>query len=308
MGENRPTVPASSATVGAAPVRRRGRVAEESIIGYPLKAPPGRIGSRPDERAPPPRGRTTAGPAARRRWGRRLRAALRRRARRRRRGTCGGNWRTTNFGSAIDDPGAVPDYTLLDAAHVRRAALHRRERLLAHLRADARRQHGARLVLPPRRLHRVRGPAADDGHRASRCSRTRSTRGSGSSRWLVAMACIGLFGLAIQQLLLRWNQGQDLRQALITIAVSVIVADQVIAHFPRHVPEGSQQFGGNAVSLGWPGWTNRLVDLQVWGVQYSLARLDDARARRSPSGSRSGSGCTGRRRAWSSVPASTTGR
>jgi len=55
--------------------------------------------------------------------------------------------------------------------------------------------------------------------------------------------------------------------------VSVIVADQVIAHFPRHVPEGSQQFGGNAVSLGWPGWTNRLVDLQIWGVQYSLARL-----------------------------------
>jgi len=53
----------------------------------------------------------------------------------------------------------------------------------------------------------------------------------------------------------------------------VIVADQVIAHFPRHVPEGSQQLGGNAVSLGWPGWTNRLVDLQVWDVTYSLARL-----------------------------------
>ena len=66
----------------------------------------------------------------------------------------------------------------------------------------------------------------------------------------------------MQQLLLRWNQGQDLRQALITIAVSVIVADQVIAHFPRHVPEGTQAFGGNAVGIGWPGWTNRLVDLQ----------------------------------------------
>ena len=37
----------------------------------------------------------------------------------------------------------------------------------------------------------------------------------------------------MQQLLLRWNQGQDLRQALITIAISVVVADQVIAHFPR---------------------------------------------------------------------------
>ena len=37
----------------------------------------------------------------------------------------------------------------------------------------------------------------------------------------------------MQQAFLRWNQGQELRQALITIAVSVIVADQIIAHFPR---------------------------------------------------------------------------
>jgi branched-chain amino acid transport system permease protein len=90
---------------------------------------------------------------------------------------------------------------------------------------------------------------------------------------LVAMGVIAVFGLAVQQLLLRWNQGQDLRQALITIAVSVIVADQVIAHFPRTVPAGTQQFGGNAVSLTWPGWTNRFVDLHVAGVSYSLARL-----------------------------------
>jgi len=91
--------------------------------------------------------------------------------------------------------------------------------------------------------------------------------------WLVAMACIAVFGLAVQQLLLRWNQGQDLRQALITIAVSVIVADQVIAHFPRTVPLGTQKYGGNAVTISWPGWTNRLVDLHIGGVHYSLARL-----------------------------------
>jgi branched-chain amino acid transport system permease protein len=46
-----------------------------------------------------------------------------------------------------------------------------------------------------------------------------------------ATVVIGLVGLAIQQLLLRWNQGQDLRQALITIAVSVIFADQLVAHY-----------------------------------------------------------------------------
>jgi branched-chain amino acid transport system permease protein len=90
---------------------------------------------------------------------------------------------------------------------------------------------------------------------------------------IVAMAVVAVIGLLIQQTLLRWNQGQDLRQALITIAVSVIIADQVIAHFPRHVPEGGLRFGGNAVSVSWPGWTDRLVDLHVWNVQYSLARL-----------------------------------
>jgi branched-chain amino acid transport system permease protein len=53
--------------------------------------------------------------------------------------------------------------------------------------------------------------------------------------WLVplvlASLLIGLLGVAIQQLFLRWNQGQDLRQALITIAIGVILADQMLAHF-----------------------------------------------------------------------------
>ena len=35
----------------------------------------------------------------------------------------------------------------------------------------------------------------------------------------------------MQQVFLRWNQGQDLRQALITIALSVIIADQMLAAF-----------------------------------------------------------------------------
>jgi branched-chain amino acid transport system permease protein len=35
----------------------------------------------------------------------------------------------------------------------------------------------------------------------------------------------------MQQVFLRWNQGQDLRQALITIALSVIFADQMLAAF-----------------------------------------------------------------------------
>jgi len=53
--------------------------------------------------------------------------------------------------------------------------------------------------------------------------------------WLVplvlATLIIGVVGVIMQQVFLRWNQGQDLRQALITIALSVIFADQMLAAF-----------------------------------------------------------------------------
>jgi branched-chain amino acid transport system permease protein len=53
--------------------------------------------------------------------------------------------------------------------------------------------------------------------------------------WIVplvlATAIIGVIGVVMQQVFLRWNQGQDLRQALITIALSVIFADQMLAAF-----------------------------------------------------------------------------
>jgi branched-chain amino acid transport system permease protein len=48
---------------------------------------------------------------------------------------------------------------------------------------------------------------------------------------LLATAIIGVVGVVMQQVFLRWNQGQDLRQALITIALSVIFADQMLAAF-----------------------------------------------------------------------------
>ncbi|MGB2952184.1 MAG: branched-chain amino acid ABC transporter permease [Gaiellaceae bacterium] len=86
-------------------------------------------------------------------------------------------------------------------------------------------------------------------------------------RWIVpaivAAAALSLIGLVTQQVFLRWNMGQDLRQALITIAISVIVADQIIAHFHEGVSE----------SNSWPGYIDRLVNLHIAGVSYSLARL-----------------------------------
>ena len=48
---------------------------------------------------------------------------------------------------------------------------------------------------------------------------------------VLATVIIGILGVILQQVFLRWNQGQDLRQALITIALSVIFADQMLAAF-----------------------------------------------------------------------------
>jgi branched-chain amino acid transport system permease protein len=79
---------------------------------------------------------------------------------------------------------------------------------------------------------------------------------------IVAAFVIGFVGLLMQQLFLRWNQGQDLRQALITIAVAIILADQMLAHY-----------GGIAEDISWPGTFDKFVNLHVSGVQYTLTRL-----------------------------------
>jgi branched-chain amino acid transport system permease protein len=79
----------------------------------------------------------------------------------------------------------------------------------------------------------------------------------------IAAVCVAAIGLVVQQVFLRWNQGQELRQALITIAISVIFADQVITHFHE----------GLARSLSWPGYVDRLVDLKAFDLHYSLARF-----------------------------------
>ena len=116
--------------------------------------------------------------------------------------------------------------------HARRALLRRRERLHAHLRPHARRQHGARLAVHARWLLR-----ASSSSRRSRAARRLGLRASeaGLGDWIVplvvASLAVGVIGLVMQQLFLRWNQGQDLRQALITIAISIIIADQTLAHF-----------------------------------------------------------------------------
>jgi branched-chain amino acid transport system permease protein len=86
------------------------------------------------------------------------------------------------------------------------------------------------------------------------------------TQWFLPLIAAGLVvggvGLLMQQLFLRWNQGQELRQALITIAVSFIAADQLLAHY-----------GGIAEDISWPGTFDKFVNLHVASVQYTLTRL-----------------------------------
>ena len=181
-----------------------------------------------------------------------------------------GDWRTTTYGSAIDDPGSFL-LILLDAVTFAGLLFIVASgfSLIFGLMRVVNMAHGSFYLLAGYIAYEVQQRMTGQGGFA--------IAGVDVSTWewvlpvLIAAAIVSVVGLVVQQLLLRWNQGQDLRQALLTIAVSVIVADQVIAHFPR---AGVVQIGGgNAVSLTWPGWTERRIDLQVWNVDYSLARL-----------------------------------
>ena len=182
-----------------------------------------------------------------------------------------GNWRTTTFGSAVHDPGSFAR-VLLDAVTFAGLLFIVASgfTLIFGLMRVVNMAHGSFYLLAGFIAYEIQQSMTGQGFFIP-------STDVNTWEWIwpaiVAMAVVAVVGLVIQQTLLRWNQGQDLRQALITIAVSVIIADQVIAHFPRHVPEGGLRFGGNAVSVSWPGWTDRLVDLHVWNVQYSLARL-----------------------------------
>jgi branched-chain amino acid transport system permease protein len=77
---------------------------------------------------------------------------------------------------------------------------------------------------------------------------------------LAAAALAAGLGVVLQQVFLRWNQGQELRQALITIAISVILADQML-----------RQFGGLAKTMVWPGAVSHFVE--IFGQRYATSRL-----------------------------------
>ncbi|MFN4099239.1 MAG: ABC transporter permease subunit, partial [Pararhodobacter sp.] len=57
----------------------------------------------------------------------------------------------------------------------------------------------------------------------------------GDYAWLIAIvagiAATALAGVLMQVVFLGWMQGQELRQALVTIGLSIIIADQLLANF-----------------------------------------------------------------------------
>ena len=79
---------------------------------------------------------------------------------------------------------------------------------------------------------------------------------------VIASVAVGVIGLVMQQLFLRWNQGQDLRQALITIAASIIIADQVLGYF-----------GGIADEIPTPEQFPESVSIGVYGLSYPFFRI-----------------------------------
>jgi branched-chain amino acid transport system permease protein len=180
------------------------------------------------------------------------------------------NWRTTTFGSAVHDPSSflkivLDSVTFAAALFIVASGF----ALIFGLMRIVNMAHGSFYLLAGYIAYEIQQTMTGQGF---------SIASSEVNTWewlvplVVAAPCIAVVGLLTQQAFLRWTQGQELRQALITIAISVIVADQIIAHFPRNTSTG-QRFGGNAVDLTWPGWTDRFVDLHIGGVRYSLARL-----------------------------------
>jgi branched-chain amino acid transport system permease protein len=79
---------------------------------------------------------------------------------------------------------------------------------------------------------------------------------------LAGAVAIAALGLAVQQLLLRRIQGQDLREALITIGLAIVIADQCLAYW-----------GGAPRDISVPSGLSGARELGVAGVIYPTYRL-----------------------------------
>jgi branched-chain amino acid transport system permease protein len=79
---------------------------------------------------------------------------------------------------------------------------------------------------------------------------------------LAGTVAIAAIGFGVQQALLRRIQGQDLREALITIGLAIVIADQCLAHW-----------GGSPRDIAVPSALSGAVELHVADVLYPKYRL-----------------------------------
>jgi branched-chain amino acid transport system permease protein len=95
------------------------------------------------------------------------------------------------------------------------------------------------------------------------------------SWWLgliVVFLIIGAFGIALQVLIFRWMEGQDLRQTLVTIGLSIVLADIAL-----------WAWGGDFYQVEAPAWLSGPIELpfvtalrsngEAVYLQYPLVRL-----------------------------------
>lgn len=169
-----------------------------------------------------------------------------------------GNWRTTTYGSAIDDPvdfakTFLDSLTFAGLLFVVASGF----TLIFGLMRAVNMAHGSLFLLG--------GYFAFDLQQYFTNAGGFALQQVDAWEWFVpailaALAIAGI-GLVMQQAFLRWTQGQDLRQALLTIAVSIILADQMIQHWPL------QQ------SLAWPSFIGPNSFAHIGGITYSWSRL-----------------------------------
>jgi branched-chain amino acid transport system permease protein len=169
----------------------------------------------------------------------------------------------TSFGSAVNDP---KDFLITLLNGLTAAALYfvvaSGFTLIFGLMRVVNMAHGAFFLLGGYIALRIQRDMVGGGGGALGLSSSQVSLAQWVLPALAAIAIVAGVGLLMQQALLRWNQGQDLRQALITIAVSIILADQMLAHF-----------GGVAEDISWPGTFDKFVNLHVYEIQYTLTRL-----------------------------------
>ncbi|NOY57237.1 MAG: branched-chain amino acid ABC transporter permease [Actinobacteria bacterium] len=90
--------------------------------------------------------------------------------------------------------------------------------------------------------------------------------GDATGNWwlglLVGALAMMLLGIILQVGIFSWMQGEDLRQAMITIGISIVIADQMLA-----------RYGGFAYQFPYPDFLRGATLIPLLGIRYPTYRL-----------------------------------